>query len=71
MPFLILGIGGILAAMTAIQLPETAGEKLPDTVAEAKDFGRGQKFFEIPITKRRRLKKEMKALEKQHDEVKA
>ena len=36
-PFLILGFGGLLAAILAIFLPETAGRKLPDTIQEAEE----------------------------------
>ena len=33
---------------------ETAGVQLPDTVAEAEQFGIGQEFFQLPGLKRRR-----------------
>ena len=35
-------------------LQETAGVELPDTVAEAEQFGIGQNFFQIPGLKKRR-----------------
>ena len=35
MPFILMGIVSLLAAIFAIFLPETAGIKLPDTVQEA------------------------------------
>ena len=33
---------------------ETAGVQLPDTVAEAEQFGIGQEFFHLPGLKKRR-----------------
>ena len=35
-------------------MPETADEKLPDTVEQAEEFGKGQTLFPMPILKRRR-----------------
>ena len=35
MPFILMGIVSLLAAILAFLLPETAGIKLPDTVEEA------------------------------------
>ena len=35
-------------------LQETAGVELPDTVAEAEQFGIGQNFLQIPGLKKRR-----------------
>jgi hypothetical protein len=34
-----------MAACTAVQLPDTANTKLPDTLADAEEFGRDQLFF--------------------------
>ena len=36
-PFLILGFMGLLAGGLAVFLPETAGMKLPDTVADVEE----------------------------------
>lgn len=54
LPFFLLAGGGIMASMVAVYLPETTDERLPDTVEEAEEFGRGQKFFEAPFVKKRR-----------------
>lgn len=35
-------------ASAAIFLPETLGQRLPESLAEAKVFGRGQPFWGIP-----------------------
>ena len=48
LPFLILTVGSFLGAAVSALLPETAGEQLPDTVAEAEQFGAGQDFFHFP-----------------------
>ena len=37
-----LGAVGIVAAGVAVNLPETADQRLADTVEEAEEFGRGQ-----------------------------
>ena len=42
MPFYILGVVGIVASVVSVNLPETADQKLADTVEEAEEFGRGQ-----------------------------
>ena len=42
LPFYILGAVGIVASAVAVNLPETADQKLADTVEEAEEFGRGQ-----------------------------
>ena len=56
MPFYILGGGGIIGSFAILSMPETADEKLPDTVEEAEEFGRGQKMFPMPILKGRSQK---------------
>ncbi len=48
LPFYILGGGGILACFVAVGLPETAREKLPDTLEQAREFGKDQPFFYVP-----------------------
>ena len=54
LPFYLLCLGGILAAAALINLPETCDERLPETLAEAEDFGLGQSFFLVPFMERRR-----------------
>ncbi len=49
LPFYILGAGGMAASLIAVHLPETADEKLPDTVAQAEEFGKGQSYFYMPV----------------------
>jgi len=53
-PFYIFGIGGVIGALCLPWMPETADEKLPDTVEQAEEFGQGQTWFPMPILKRRR-----------------
>ena len=45
MPFILMGIVSLFAAILAIFLPETAGIKLPDTVAEAEVLFKRKKNF--------------------------
>lgn len=37
-----------MAALSSMFIPETLGEKLPETLAEAKVFGKGQPFWSMP-----------------------
>ena len=43
-----------VSPLTTALLPETAGIELPDTVAEAEQFGIGQEFFYLPGLKKKR-----------------
>lgn len=47
-PYYILGVLFFIGGASAIFLPETLHHKLPDTLEEGKDFGKGQKFFSLP-----------------------
>ena len=55
-PFYILGAGGVVSGVLGVFLPETAEEKLPQTVEEAEDFGIGQPLLTIPFLLRRKRK---------------
>jgi len=48
-PFLILGVLGLLSSVPGLFLPEPAGVNLPDSVEEAEQFGRNDKFFWMPL----------------------
>ncbi|XP_063705241.1 carcinine transporter-like isoform X2 [Culicoides brevitarsis] len=47
-PYLIMGLMCLAGSISAMFLPETLGQRLPETMAEAKEFGRGQPFWGIP-----------------------
>ena len=49
LPFYILGAVGIVASAVAVNLPETADQKLADTVEEAEEFGRGQVLLSVLV----------------------
>ena len=49
LPFYILGAVGIVASAVAVNLPETADQKLADTVEEAEEFGRGQVLLSVVL----------------------
>lgn len=49
LPFWILGAGGLVISIVALFLPESAGKNLPDTLIDAEEFGKDQKFFEMPL----------------------
>jgi hypothetical protein len=68
LPFYILGVVGILASGVSIYLPETANEKLADTVEEAEQFGRDQPFFGIAFLERRKKEKRRRNTEKKEVE---
>ncbi len=59
LPFLILGFGSLLGAAVSVLLPETADVDLPDTVEEARAFGRGQSVWRMPCIERRKKEKEL------------
>ena len=59
LPFYILSAAGILAAAVTVALPETANEKLANTLDEGEQFGRGQSFFLVPFVERRRRREKM------------
>ncbi|GIY74833.1 organic cation transporter 1 [Caerostris darwini] len=44
-PFIIIGLFGILAGILASFLPETLNENLPQSISDAEKFGLEQKFF--------------------------
>lgn len=47
-PYMIMGILFLTAGMTAFFLPETLGQRLPESLAEAQEFGKGQPMWGIP-----------------------
>ena len=57
LPFYILSAAGILAAAVTVALPETANEKLANTLDEGEEFGCGQSFFLVPFLEQRRREK--------------
>lgn len=48
LPYLVLGGLSVLGGLVCLLLPETAGENLPESVAEAEKFGSRQSFFFMP-----------------------
>jgi len=44
LPFILIGGCGIIAGISALALPETTGEKLPDTVEESLQIGKNYKL---------------------------
>lgn len=66
LPFVILALGSLLGAMTALFLPETAGVDLPDTIEEAEDFGKHHTFFYVPILHKWKAKNEAKKEARRH-----
>ncbi|XP_040573851.1 solute carrier family 22 member 1 isoform X2 [Lepeophtheirus salmonis] len=53
LPFLLLGIGGIVFCWVALFLPETARIEMPANCEEGEKFGLDQKFFHVPMFKNR------------------
>ena len=53
---MLLALIGLIGALSAIFLPETAGVDLPNTIEEAEHFGRDQSFFYVPILHGKLLK---------------
>ncbi|KAG8176993.1 hypothetical protein JTE90_005735 [Oedothorax gibbosus] len=44
-PFVIIGLTCVFAGILAAFLPETLSKNLPQTISDAEDFGKDQKFF--------------------------
>ena len=65
LPFYILSAAGVVAAAVTVALPETADEKLANTLDEGEEFGRGQSFFLVPFMERK-LKEKKKQVRRVH-----
>jgi len=52
LPLLILGMCSLLGAVAAFGLPETAGCSLPQTLQEAREFGKNQSYFDCFCVKK-------------------
>ncbi|EAT45535.1 AAEL003192-PA [Aedes aegypti] len=48
LPFVAMGLIGLLGFFTSIYLPETLYQKLPDTMEEGRRFGKDQAFWSLP-----------------------
>ena len=67
MPFILMGIVSLLAAILAFFLPETAGIKLPDTVEEAEVLFQRKNFLKKSSDKILPVKFGMRSLSKETD----
>lgn len=67
-PYLILGVLFLIGGVSGLFLPETLHYKLPDSMEEAKSFGKNQKFFSLP--RPYRLISEEKAANEKLNQVK-
>lgn len=52
LPLLVLGVMGIIGGVLSLFLPETMDQELPQTMQDGEDFGKDQKFFDIPCATR-------------------
>lgn len=48
LPFIVLGIVGIVAGILSVFLPETLDQELPQTLDDGENFGLGQKMWDFP-----------------------
>ena len=67
MPFILMGIVSLLAAILAFFLPETAGIKLPDTVEEAEVLFQRKNFLKKSSDKFPPVKIGTRSLNKETD----
>ncbi|XP_045031392.1 solute carrier family 22 member 5 isoform X2 [Daphnia magna] len=54
LPYIVLGALSIFGGIVCLLLPETANQNLPESVADAEHFGKGQSFFNMPCLSKRR-----------------
>ncbi len=57
LPFFIMGFMSLVGGCLAICLPETATATLSNTLEEAEEFGKGQRFFYMPLIEQYGLRK--------------
>ncbi|XP_053695803.1 solute carrier family 22 member 21-like [Sabethes cyaneus] len=48
LPFVAMGLIGLLGLIASIYLPETLYQKLPETMEEGRRFGKDQRFWSLP-----------------------
>ncbi|XP_028178929.1 carcinine transporter-like isoform X2 [Ostrinia furnacalis] len=51
-PLLILGALGVFGGCLCMFLPESMGKRMPTTIQDGEDFGKGQRFWDIPCCSR-------------------
>uniref|UniRef100_A0A182W0H0 Major facilitator superfamily (MFS) profile domain-containing protein n=1 Tax=Anopheles minimus TaxID=112268 RepID=A0A182W0H0_9DIPT len=71
LPFVAMGLITLVGALSAIFLPETLHQKLPETMDEGRQFGRDQRFWSVPkrpaaAASDRTLETELHELQKLH-----
>ncbi|ETN61190.1 mfs transporter [Anopheles darlingi] len=47
-PFIVMGLSAVVGMMAALFLPETLHQALPNTIEEARLFGKDQRFWSLP-----------------------
>ncbi|XP_035782320.1 beta-alanine transporter-like [Anopheles albimanus] len=47
-PFIVMGLSAVVGTMAALFLPETLHQALPNTIEEARHFGKDQRFWSLP-----------------------
>ncbi|CAB3257392.1 unnamed protein product [Arctia plantaginis] len=58
LPLLILGILGIVGGLLCLFLPETMDTEMPLTLADGEDFGKNQRFWDIPCFSRKTVEED-------------
>ncbi|KAL0858895.1 hypothetical protein ABMA27_011327 [Loxostege sticticalis] len=53
-PLLILGVLGVFGGCLCLFLPESMGQRMPTTIQDGEDFGKGQRFWEFPCCSRQK-----------------
>lgn len=53
LPLIILGALGIAGGLISLFLPETLDHELPQTLEDGENFGRNQKFWDMPCFPKR------------------
>jgi OCT family organic cation transporter-like MFS transporter 4/5 len=53
LPYIVLGALSMIGGLLCLLLPETAMENLPESVHDAEQFGRNQRFCDAPCLRAR------------------
>ncbi|XP_048488030.1 carcinine transporter isoform X3 [Plutella xylostella] len=66
-PLLTLGALGIAGGCLCLLLPESTGQAMPQTMEDGENYGRGQRFWDVPCLLKRKAAKNAKSNNKEEE----